>query len=599
MEANGRARLQAGGAHARLRREDARAMKKRILNTLKKRLVLTVCVCVLGGLIPMAAVSNMILQFSEQTRLKSILKSDLHQFSELMDKEYYTLVQMSQQMSADGLIGKDVMSYFSTAEPYERILLTSNITASINTMIFSHQNITMVSYLLPQRQESLFSIMPMRQDPSFSDIPLVMESGSIALQVPHQTLNNYMKKDIISITRRFPMSNGEDLFIYVEAFPNFEEYFHTLEQIRGFPYAFLLCSENGQILYSTCAEYSSGTLPAQPEGEIGRLGAYSSITEASDMGFQYVLLMPAAEYDHILFRWTMGFISVLLLTFVMTALSIFLLIHLIYRPIQTLSHDMAQAGRGDFSPVNRQFHMEEFDSLFRRFDEMKTKISALIENNSQQEKEKRQLEIDKLYYQINPHFLMNALNSVHWMAVANHQPGIDRFIYQLNYILGYSLGKTDKRSTFRTELKSLEVYLDLQQTRYDFDVEMDIEPGDYLDYPCARLILQPLAENAVCHNMNDFGLLRVSMHALKEDSRRWVRISICDDGHGISGLVSGQEISQINKGIGLRYVQMSLESYYGGKASLQLHSEPGRGTEVCLLLPIQKKGEPHVSGSDH
>ena len=154
-----------------------------------------------------------------------------------MDKEYYTLVQMSQQMSADGLIGKDVMSYFSTAEPYERILLTSNITASINTMIFSHQNITMVSYLLPQRQESLFSIMPMRQDPSFSDIPLVMESGSIALQVPHQTLNNYMKKDIISITRRFPMSNGEDLFIYVEAFPNFEEYFHTLEQIRGFPYA--------------------------------------------------------------------------------------------------------------------------------------------------------------------------------------------------------------------------------------------------------------------------------------------------------------------------------------------------------------------------
>ena len=148
---------------------------------------------------------------------------------------------------------------------------------------------------------------------------------------------------------------------------------------------------------------------------------------------------------------------------------------------------MAQAGRGDFSPVNRQFHMEEFDSLFRRFDEMKTKISALIENNSQQEKEKRQLEIDKLYYQINPHFLMNALNSVHWMAATNHQPEIDRFIYQLNYILGYSLGKTDKRSTFRTELKSLEVYLDLQQTRYDFDVEMDIEPGDYLDYPAHAL----------------------------------------------------------------------------------------------------------------
>jgi LytS/YehU family sensor histidine kinase len=29
-----------------------------------------------------------------------------------------------------------------------------------------------------------------------------------------------------------------------------------------------------------------------------------------------------------------------------------------------------------------------------------------------QENEKQQLEIDKLYYQINPHFLMNALNLV-------------------------------------------------------------------------------------------------------------------------------------------------------------------------------------------
>lgn len=599
MEANGRARLQAGGAHARLRREDARAMKKRILNTLKKRLVLTVCVCVLGGLIPMAIVSNMLLQFSEQTRLKSILKSDLHQFSELMDKEYYTLVQMSQQMSADGLIGKDVMSYFSTAEPYERILLTSNITASINTMIFSHQNITLVAYLQPDLQDSVFSTMPVRAYPDLEDVPLVMQSDSISLQVPHQTLNSLMGKQTISITRKFPSPNGSPLYIYVESYLDLESHFQTLEQIRGFPYVFLLCREDGTILYSTGGDLTAAALPTQGSDEIARLGPYSSISETGELGFQYVLLMPTAEYNLILFRWISGVAGVLLLTFVMTALSIFLLIHLIYRPIQTLNHDMARAGRGDFTPVNRQFHMEEFDSLFRRFDEMKTEISALIENNRQQEKEKRRLEIDKLYYQINPHFLMNALNSVHWMAVANHQPGIDRFIYQLNYILGYSLGKTEKRSTFRTELKSLDVYLNLQQTRYDFDVEMDIEPGDYLDYPCARLILQPLAENAVCHNMNDFGLLRVSMRPLEEEGRRWVRISICDDGHGISGLVSGQEISQVNKGIGLRYVQMSLESYYGGEASLQLHSEPGRGTEVCLLLPIQKKGEPHVSSSDH
>ena len=146
-------------------------MKKRILNTLKKRLVLIVCTCVLGVLIPMAAVSNMILRSSEQTRLDSMMKADLHQLSAMIDKEYYTLIQMSQQMSEDGIIGETVQSYFSSVEPYERIALTSDIAASINTMIFSHQNITLVAYLQPDLQDSVFSTMPVRAYPDLEDVP--------------------------------------------------------------------------------------------------------------------------------------------------------------------------------------------------------------------------------------------------------------------------------------------------------------------------------------------------------------------------------------------------------------------------------------------
>lgn len=40
---------------------------------------------------------------------------------------------------------------------------------------------------------------------------------------------------------------------------------------------------------------------------------------------------------------------------------------------------------------------------------------------------------------------------------------------------------------------------------HDFSSEFDIAEGEYLNTRCARFLLQPIAENAVCHNMDEFG----------------------------------------------------------------------------------------------
>lgn len=107
--------------------------------------------------------------------------------------------------------------------------------------------------------------------------------------------------------------------------------------------------------------------------------------------------------------------------------------------------------------------------------------------------------------------------------------------------------------------------------------------NEWMEYPCARLILQPLAENAICHNMDSFGNLWITM----ECDEHMARITIKDDGQGIHFL-SGEEIlaKQLNKGIGLRYVQMSLQSFYGDRASLKITSEADRGTCVIVEMPI-------------
>ena len=185
---------------------------------------------------------------------------------------------------------------------------------------------------------------------------------------------------------------------------------------------------------------------------------------------------------------------------------------------------------------------------------MKRAITLLMDNARYAEKEKRHLQLDNLYYQINPHFLLNALNSLHWLAMMSNQQDIVQYVHQLNSILSYSLGKTTGIITLRTELRVADDYVKLQQMRYDFNFSMDVEEGAYLDTPCARLILQPVLENAICHNMNEFGSLLLEVHP-HDDGHVCIRIR--DDGAGMKALPSeGLLLRDVSdSGIGFKYLQ--------------------------------------------
>lgn len=232
---------------------------------------------------------------------------------------------------------------------------------------------------------------------------------------------------------------------------------------------------------------------------------------------------------------------------------------LIYRPTRTLETEIVRTGDGDFEDRNIKSSVLEFDRLFSQFTNMKGEIKRLLERTREQDQQNHQLELDKLYYQINPHFLMNTLNTAHWMARTNGQEEIDRYITQLNYILGYSLGKTEQFTTLRTELKSLQAYLQLQQKRYDYEFPLDVEEGTYLNRACARLILQPIAENAVYHNMDKFGHLWVIIR----EENEFIRITMRDDGRGFELSEQAGSAQRSQQGIGLRYVEMALEAFYG------------------------------------
>ena len=63
---------------------------------------------------------------------------------------------------------------------------------------------------------------------------------------------------------------------------------------------------------------------------------------------------------------------------------------------------------------------DELGFLARTIDNMVNEIGLLAQRWSDDQRKMRELELQTLQYQINPHFLFNTLNTLKWIATLNH-----------------------------------------------------------------------------------------------------------------------------------------------------------------------------------
>ncbi|MEM9877258.1 MAG: histidine kinase, partial [Myxococcota bacterium] len=106
--------------------------------------------------------------------------------------------------------------------------------------------------------------------------------------------------------------------------------------------------------------------------------------------------------------------------------------------------------------------------------------------------------LDALRYQLNPHFLFNALNAL--STTIDEDPSrAQRMILDLSALLRAALD-ADGTGTLGDEVTRLARYLRLERARFEdaLDVTIDI-PESLRGAPCLPLLLQPLVENAIKH----------------------------------------------------------------------------------------------------
>lgn len=117
------------------------------------------------------------------------------------------------------------------------------------------------------------------------------------------------------------------------------------------------------------------------------------------------------------------------------------------------------------------------------------------------QRERTLVQFDNLRNQLNPHFLFNSLTSLNSLIFENQQLA-SQFLQQLSKVYRYVLQNKEKELvSLETEIKFIENYVFLLQTRFceSMQVQIDI-PVDILSKQIVPVSLQILIENAIKHN---------------------------------------------------------------------------------------------------
>ena len=120
--------------------------------------------------------------------------------------------------------------------------------------------------------------------------------------------------------------------------------------------------------------------------------------------------------------------------------------------------------------------------------------------NDEKEKLQKEMELNYLKEQVNPHFLFNSLNSIYALS-RQQSPETPHVVMQLSELMRYQLESSKKETVLLTEeLEFIENYLLLEEKRLSkrCTVEFSIE-GDLSSLQISPMLLIPFAENAIKH----------------------------------------------------------------------------------------------------
>ncbi len=232
----------------------------------------------------------------------------------------------------------------------------------------------------------------------------------------------------------------------------------------------------------------------------------------------------------------------------------------------------------------------EINNLASNFNYMILQINNLVTQVNNEKELQKNLEINLLQFQINPHFIYNILDIIAWEAKAQNQDRIDTMICSLADYLRIGLHRGQNVISVKTECEHVKKYAELESYRFPelFELHFDISEN-ILNLGVPKIILQPIAENCIRHGFKNIrykGVILIT-GVLAENGDIIFRVK--DNGVGIPNLTENEiPVSQKSLGgYGLYNVNERLKLYFGNNYGIKLESMPNNGTTVILRVKPQ------------
>ncbi len=194
----------------------------------------------------------------------------------------------------------------------------------------------------------------------------------------------------------------------------------------------------------------------------------------------------------------------------------------------------------------------------------------------------KEIELNKLKSQLNPHFMFNSMNSIRALIDENPAKAKESITQLSNILRNTLMMEKNKVISFSDEIKIVTDYLNLEKVRFEerlhFEVKVIPEANNFFIPP---LLIQTLVENGIKHGISKLtkgGELLLSTEVKQE----CLYVSIRNSGRYIANQLS-------ETGFGLKNSMDRLKYVFGGDAEITIQNEGDEHVLTVIKFPKYKE----------
>ena len=515
-------------------------------------------------------------------------------------------------------------NYHSAHEKMARLLNNEINQRELMMARIAHNNNIQLHLLKDDGEKIGYELVDRRQffELSRQNIRMYDESGKMLytnMQNPPKKLDSNFMENLASSGRKISYSLERDRFdhvtivigmpifspleyteiigyVTVDIENNLLEMYYSDWQQTGIE--MLLADKNNRILshpdpLQIGKTFDSKEKILQDEGH--NFHAYS--TEITSMNWEFISKYNFIDIQKQVNQLFLGdlyllfFILLLLLTFA------YWISKRLHRPIGQLK-ELVQTfdlKGSHYEVAERLSGIDEVDALTQNFNKMMVRMEELIHETllTNQERiqlkyEKRELQLNALQSQINPHFLYNTLDNLIFLVEANETDKATEMIASLSRFFRFITNREQFMITLRDEFVFTKTYIKIMSCRFDnFECIWDVDEK-VLNNKTVKLILQPVIENAIHHGARktkDMVTINISCKLIEEE----IHLVVEDNAQGIGEeeltIIKSQLSSATLGKAGIYNVNGRIRLHFGEKYGLDIKSKQGKGTKVTIVLP--------------